>query len=295
MQLTEEQKTILVDDICKKKELADIDERFVLYIFSQYMKRNLKASQFVPNTNRAKKSKEYKQIIKDIRAILRRFHGLFQTNTTESGRQVLFEMLDSSKQKVDLNEIARQLLSIHESTKERLVIYKQLYHDVFGITGMPKAILDLGCGLNPASLVYMHLVDQDKTVEYYAYDINAKERDLLNAFFEQAHALNSQFVGKAQYLNLLNMQEVEELPKADVCFLFKVTDILDQGKGHKRTEQLLEQLTVRHIVLSFPTKTMSGKKMTAPKRNWVKLLCERVGYTFVILEYSNELVYVITK
>jgi hypothetical protein len=295
MILSKEQETILTNDVLKKKELSDIDSRFCLYLFSEYQRHNSNASTFIPHTTSSKKSREYTQIIKDIRATLRRFHGLFQTSTTQSDMQVIFEMLDSSKKKLDLDEIARQLLSIHESTKERLLIYKQLYHDIFAITKMPSSILDLGCGLNPASIVYMHLLEQNMPFKYNAYDINKNERKLLTAFFEQAHALNTHFIGKAEYLNLLNLQEVATLPSADICFLFKVTDILDQGKGHKKTEQLLEAIQVQRVVLSFPTKTMSGKHMRAPKRNWVKLLCKRKNYTFDILEYPNELMYVITK
>jgi hypothetical protein len=283
----------LAEDIKRKKELQDLDSRFIEYHITRYLHANPKSVPFIEKQTTGKPSKEYKQIIKDLRKVLRRFHGLFQIDSKKGDMQVLFEMLDEIKSFDDLRNVAGQLLSIHASTQERLEIYKQLYHEIFGITGVPSRILDLGCGLNPASIVFMNILE--KKCSYYAYDINVKEKQLLARFFEQAHGLYSSFTGKSNYLNLLEVEKIPTLPSVDVTFLFKVTDILDAGKGHKKTEDIITQLKSPFIVLSFPTKTMSGKKMTAPKRNWVTLLCKRLGYTFEVLEYENEIVYIIGK
>ena len=295
MNLTKNQLSQLIKDILKKKELSSLDPLFVEYQIKQYFSQNPKAIQFVPENQIVKKSKEYKQIIKDIRHTLRRFHGLFQTKKTQNNFQVILEMLDTAKNSPDLAKVAQEILSIHASTLERTPFYKQIYHEIFSITGIPKSIIDLGCGLNPASIVFMHIIEEQKKLDYLAYDINVKERELLTAFFEKAHTLNPYVKGSSKYLNFLETQELHKIPKADVCFLFKVTDIADQGKGHKKSEEIIKAIKSKFVVLSFPTKTMSGKKMTAPYRNWVKYLCNRLGYSFHILEYPTEIVYVIEK
>jgi len=93
-------------------------------------------------------------------------------------------------------------------------------------------------------------------------------------------------------LDLLN---IDKLPSVDVAFLFKMTDMIDQGKGHKKTEELLKAIPAKWIVASFPTKTMSGKRMNVPHRNWMEWLCRRLGWSYEIIEFTNELFYVIGK
>ncbi|MBI4983336.1 hypothetical protein HZC32_01720 [Candidatus Woesearchaeota archaeon] len=77
--------------------------------------------------------------------------------------------------------------------------------------------------------------------------------------------------------------------------MFKITDILDEGKGHKKTEDLLKAVPARFVAISFPTLTMSGKPMTAPRRSWMEWLCRRLEYSYKILVLSNEIIYVIKK
>ncbi|MEK6809621.1 MAG: hypothetical protein AABY40_03030, partial [Nanoarchaeota archaeon] len=126
---------------------------------------------------------------------------------------------------------------------------------------------------------------------YYAYDINEEEINSINTFFQLLHKENPSFTGKAMVADILAVP----LPKADLCFLFKMTDVLDQGKGHKKTEELLKKIPAKYVVVSFATKTMSGKAMTAPRRSWMEWLCKRLGYDFEILEFENELFYVVKK
>ncbi len=193
--------------------------------------------------------------------------------------------LSSPKEK--RTSLIKQILSTHSSTQERLPSYQRLYTKIFSITGKPKAILDLGCGINPFSFPYMKL----KGCTYYAYDINEEEIASINQYFKLLHTENSSFKGKAIVADIINT----DLPKADLCFLLKMTDVIDQGKGHKRTEELLKRIPATFIVVSFATKTMSGKEMTAPRRSWMEWLCRRLGYEYTILEFPNELFYVVKR
>ena len=176
-------------------------------------------------------------------------------------------------------------METHSSTKERLPFYDQLYKKIFKITGEPKTILDLGAGINPLSFSYMNL----RKVNYYAYDLSKEEVKILNQFFK-----DKKVNGKAGILDLLNINKVKKLPKAEVAFLFKMTDVLDKGKGHKKSEEVIKAIPAKFIVVSFPTLTMSGKKMNHPRRKWIELMCKRLGYKFKVLEFSNEMFYVMT-
>ena len=94
---------------------------------------------------------------------------------------------------------------------------------------------------------------------------------------------------------MTNRAKLEKIPPADLCFLFKMTEVLDQGKGHIATEAVLKAIPAKHIVVSFSTRTMSGKAMTAPRRRWMEWLCQRLHYQYTILEFGNEILYVVKK
>jgi len=91
------------------------------------------------------------------------------------------------------------------------------------------------------------------------------------------------------------VRALSKLPQADVCFLFKMTDVLEQGRGHKVTEQILQAVKAKFVVVSFPTLTMSGKRMNYPRRRWMELMCERLGWSYSLIEMPNELFYVVMK
>lgn len=261
----------LIAEIKRKKELQELAEEFVrkqlIFILNQNQKILLQLElSFNP------KSANYKQIIKLVRNKLRRSYGLFR------------------QEKIG-DAPPESLLKKHSSTKERKEIYPEIYSKIFKITGKPKTILDLGCGINPFSLEYMNL----KELNYYAYDLSQKEIDILNKYFQTIHATNHKFHGQAEIFDILNFEKLKNLPQADLCFLFKMTDILDAGKGHKNTELAIKSIPAEFVVISFSTKTMSGKPMNAPRRKWMEWLCNRLGYEYQVWEFENELFYVIRK
>lgn len=264
----------LLKDIKKKKELENISNNFILDQIKDYFKKNPKSLQFLD------KDKSYKLIIKEIRSKLRRMIGLFQVKRSKNQEKLLNNYL-LNKSKNSLIE----LLKTHASTMERIPIYEKLYQQIFKITKKPNSILDLGCGLNPISYPLMNL----KNVTYNAYDISLNDLNIIKKFFKEL-----KIKGKIKEFNLLKITK-KSFPKSNLAFLFKITDILDQGKGHKTTEKVITTLPVNWIILSFPTKTMSGKIMTAPRRSWVELLCKRLNYEYKIIEFENEIFYIIKK
>jgi len=280
--LDKEKIAILTQEIKKKKELQSIDDAFVLEYLTKCLSQEPKLLKSLQE-NFNSKSKAYAVVIKQVRSQLRRVYGLFRDDRKE--RKKLVEELVASKDK--RNDLLQQILSTHSSTQERLPLYEKLYAKIFTITGKPKIILDLGCGINPFSFSYLKL----KECNYHAYDINQEEIAAINKYFQLLHKENNFFRGKAVVAEI----STAKLPAADLGLLLKMTDVIDKGKGHKKTEELLQKIPAKFMVVSFATKTMSGKAMTAPRRSWMEWLCRRLGWEYTILEFENEIFYVVKK
>lgn len=279
----------LLSDIRQKKELRSLSQEFMQEQLLLFLEREPKALRFLL-TKPSRRAEKYKQIVKELRKNLRRAYGLFQLDTDLHTRQQLVKELVEKNPKEWRKKI-EQILATHASTAERLFFFEKLYVQIFAIMGKPKRIIDLGCGLHPYAIPLMKL----KKIEYYAYDISEEELHLFEEFFQFLQKKNPSFRGHAAVLDLLRREQLKQLPKADVCFLFKMTDVLDQGKGHKVTEAVLREVPARFVVVSFPTRTMSGKPMNYPKRKWFELLCNRLGWEFTVLEFPNEVFYVVRK
>jgi hypothetical protein len=257
----------LITSIKEKRELKDLDDNFVKEELKRYFLRNNKQFLLIKEELN-QKSAVYKQIVKEVRSKLRRSYGLFRTEK------------DFLKEK-DFNKV----LVLHSSTKERLSFYHKLYERVFKITGKPKIILDLGAGVNPLSYNYLKT-----SPEYYAYDLSKEEVKIINNFFKE-----NKVKGNAKILDLLQIEKIVKLPKADLAFLFKMTDVLDKGKGHKTSEEVIKAIPAKYLAISFPTLTISGKAMNHPRRGWIEMMCKRLNYNFKVLTFENEIFYIIKK
>jgi len=268
----------IIEKIKEKREFSELNDALVREKLDETLRQNPKFKEFLGR----KRSEGYRKIIKLTRQKLHSAYGVFQK---DKGRVMdLLDELKRTENEHEIFSIHRMLLSSVLSTKERLPFYEELYTKIFAITGWPKSILDLGCGFNPMSFPFMRLEE----VDYYAYDINEEDIRILNEYFG---IMGDDLNGKAK---LFKFEDYTEFPKADICFLFKVLDILDK-KGHKKSEELIKSLKCRWIVASFSTKTVSGKPMRHSYRGWMDRMLKRLGYEFKVLEFENEIFYVIKK
>lgn len=249
---------ILIEEIKKKKEFAGIPDKIV----ENYVKKNL----FFIKTPIAKLSKHDRKIlIKKVRAELHAFSGRFQSNVK---KRVKF--LEEGK--------IEALLKTHSSTYERIDFYPFLKELLKKLK--VKSILDLGCGLNPIALA-------DKDLFYYASDIDKEELKLIKNFFKKYH-----IKGKTFFYDLKNPEK--EFPETDICLLFKVLDVIE-NRGHKLAEKLIKKIPSKYILVSFSTKTLSGKPMNHPQRGWIEQLLKRLGFQFEIIKSQKEIFYLIKK
>ncbi|OIO81749.1 hypothetical protein AUJ84_00485 [Candidatus Pacearchaeota archaeon CG1_02_32_132] len=206
--------------------------------------------------------KDEKIVIKEIRRELRNYVGRFKA-------------IKNPEKLIEQNKI-EEILKSHSSTRERLNFYKTLKETISSLN--PKSILDLGCGLNPLALA-------DKRYFYYASDIDEKNLELIQLFFKKSGIKGKTFIS--------DLRKIPLLPKADLCLILKVIDILKLS--HKKVEDLIKSLECNIIIVSFSTVTLSGKPMNNKKRQWFETLIKKIGYTFKILNYENEIFYIIKK
>lgn len=174
------------------------------------------------------------------------------------------------------HEDTLELAEKHVSTKERLPSYKDLQDLVNRVHA--SSILDLGCGLNPLFLA-------KPGIKYYAYDIREDNIHELNSFFKKN---NLPAIAKVADITKI------DFPETDLCLILKVLDVIEI-KGHKQSEILLKRIPSKTIIVSFSTKTLSGKNMNHPERGWIEQLCSRLGYKFTRKLTHNEIFYLIEK
>jgi 16S rRNA (guanine(1405)-N(7))-methyltransferase len=228
---------------------------------------------------RKKPKAKDKEIIKEVKKRLHKIRGSYQIKKIKK-RDKLLEQLRKNKDSLMLH---KKILETNLSTKERLKSYKKLYRRIFQITGEPKTILDIGSGINPISYPFLRTEP-----EYIAIEIDKEEVDFINEYFRIEN-----IKGRSILMNI-NEKNLEKLPKSDVCFLFKVLDPLEK-KGHKFSELLVKSIKAEYLVVSFPTKTISNKKMNYPRRGWFERMLNRIGYNFKLIKTANELYYVVKK
>lgn len=162
----------------------------------------------------------------------------------------------------------------HVSTKERQQSYSLVKEIISDLNA--NSILDLGCGLNPLFLA-------SKGIEYNALDIDEKSLGKVKSFFNK-NGIHGQIIVK----DLRNDSLI--FPKADLCLIMKVLDLVDKN-GHKRAEEIIKNIDSKNFLISFPTKTLSGKPMRHPQRGWIERLLARLGFKFKIYKTYNEIFY----
>ncbi|MEK6849976.1 MAG: hypothetical protein AABX85_00180 [Nanoarchaeota archaeon] len=253
---------ILLAEIKKKKELSGLSNILIAESLNNYLNKNrIQISKLSSLSNRDKKF-----IVKEIRLNLRLLHGRFQASTKNREK-----MLSQGK--------IKNLLMTHSSTKERIDSYPKIKSLISKLN--VKSILDLGCGLNPIALA-------SKDTRYFAYDINEAELSIIKDFFKK-----NNIQGEVHFYDITKFKR-EDFPQADICLLLKIFDILKK-RGYKLIESILSGIQCKHILVSFSTKKLSGKKMNQPKRNWFEDTLKKLNYTFEIIKTENEIFYLIVK
>jgi len=245
----------LIKKIKEKKELSGVSDSIVKDNLDKVLKKYNVSSEYLTPKNE-------KIILKEVRSLLRDQVGQFQTSIKSRSK-----FLDDKN----------QLLKTHSSTKERLTFYPELIKIIKNLK--VKSILDLGCGLNPVALA-------NKEVKYFASDINEEEISIINRYFKKKKIRGHAFIYDLKKIN-------KDLPKADLCLLFKILETVDDD--HKLTKKILLLVQCDKILVSFSSKKLSGKSMDNPNRSWFEILISKMNFKVKKFHSDNEIFYLLGR
>lgn len=253
---------LIIKLVQEKKELSNFSEKYILKYSEHLLKKNKKLLDILLKEDFNKK--EFKIFIKEIREKARRIYGTYITKKY-------------NKKSVDLD--IEELLQLHLSTKERFGFYKEIYKKIIEITGMPKSVLDLACGFNPIAKNYI----SNKKIKYVASDISEKDVKFITNYVDEA------FIA-----DLSEKSEIKKITKyrTDWCLLFKALDPIEESCKNV-TYDLIPAISSKWIIVSFPTLTLSRKRMRNPQRSWFEKVLNRLEKKFYIFEINNEIFYII--
>jgi|SRR3989344_469438 len=232
---------MFLEEIKNKKEFRGLSDAFVSRVL------------LLCSTNYdVTKEKEKKMLVKEARAKLRELYSAYQLPGYSRKENYLKNMEHWGDKAV-----ARRILSLHMSTKERVPYYDPLYAKLR--KNVPfKTVLDLGCGLNVFSLPWMGYV------AYYGIDVNKDDVDFCNTYLQKFG-----LQGGVRWGDILS---VESFVHTDICFMFKMLESLE-ALERGSTAKLLERITSPYIIASFATRSLGGGKVISAKRlKWFKEL-----------------------
>ncbi|MCB8967426.1 MAG: hypothetical protein H6660_11085 [Ardenticatenaceae bacterium] len=228
--------------------------------------------------------KKPKQALKAVRAQLHSIMAPYLGDPVYEEAAARLTAVFATQDPVQIKETCRTILYDHLSTRERLPILQTFYREIFHITGKPKSLLDIACGLNPLAFPWMEL---PATTAFYAYDIHEPRIAFINHYF----ALQGlPPLAKVQDIALQFPQE-----QADVALFLKEMPRFARNYGDLG-RPLLEALNVRWLVLSFPeVSTHGGRNLVNRYREFMQQLIAGHDWPLTELLFEGELVFCIHK
>lgn len=173
----------------------------------------------------------------------------------------------------------------HASTLERTPYLDAFYAGIWRHTGVPRSILDLGCGLGPLALPWMGIGD----ARYVATDVDAGSLGVVRSFLEA--------VGQPHDVQGRDLVAGAPDDRADVALLLKLVTTLDR-QHPDAAARLLDALGVRHAVVTFAARSLGGRGGGRERtyRHRLDRLVAESGRVRSVEEASvpNELVFVLS-
>jgi len=270
----------LVKDILSKKELRNLNEKFIKEQLENYFEKNKEIKKKLELKEFNKRSEEYKRALKEVRKKLREIYGVFIEKNYSKKEKLLSEISKDNQE-----EIISKILNLHKSTKERLPFYDEIYEKILRITGKQKTILDLACGLNPISYLWLGYKPN-----YIASDISSKDLEFIQKFFAK-----TRIHGKTIQIDLVSEHNKVKNIKTEICFFFKTLDSLEVRKKNI-SKNLIENINANWLVFSFSKISLGGgKKIAKSKRKWLINFIKKQGFFYKEFEVPNEYFVVVKR
>ena len=202
----------------------------------------------LPDSIVKKVAKITKEDIKESRALLRKYFGVFLTNKILKGKCS-----------------AEEMLKIHISSRKRN--YERFYGEIFSEIKNIGSVIDLGCGANGFS--YHYLKDVVGSVDYLGVEASGQLVKHMNNYFKTENFPAKSIVGDLFDIdNILNILKKQK--KNRIVFLFQVVDALENlERDFSKTFIMNISKECEKIVLSLPTESLGGRKKFTVQRKWI--------------------------
>jgi 16S rRNA (guanine(1405)-N(7))-methyltransferase len=234
------------------------------------------------------KGRSVKEAIKETKNLLHQTYGAFAPHLPSYERWLEELQAVAGDGPVPRCPAFRQacarIMAQHTSTAERLPYLEEFYRPL-GSLGPIHSVLDIGCGLHPLAFPWMRL---PADVSYRCYDIDAQAAPFLTQFFALA--------GLDGIATVWDAALAPPPEQADVAILLKVVPVLDT-QVRDAGFALLRALAVRWLLVSFPTRSLSGRArgMLQSYSSRFRLLAQQEGWSLRWWEYPTELLYFVGK
>lgn len=218
------------------------------------------------------------------RNMLHQMWGAYWTSRPDFSKLTRSVVADMQAKR-PVHDIVSDVLRLHSSTHERLPLLPDFYTTIFSVTGVPASIIDIACGLNPLTALFMNLPE---TTSYSAFDIDREEIAFLNELFPLIGLPNVH----AYVKDVFDMP----YPSADVVFLLKLLPCIEHQKKNGSLN-LLQSLRCRYAVVSYPVHSIGGidKGMAGFYEDQFIRLILPTGLRYTKLLFDTELVFIIDK
>ncbi len=228
--------------------------------------------------------KKPKAAVKAVRKQLHSIMAPYLGDPDYAAAAVALEAAFTTGDQADIEAACRSSLHSHLSTRERLPLMADFYSRIFAVTGRPRVMLDIACGLNPLAFPWMGL---ERPLDFYAYDIHEARITFLNHYFR--------LQGLPPLAKLQDVAHQFPAEQADVALFLKEMPRFERNY-HGQGRPLLETLNVNWLVVSYPTvSTHGGRNLTNRYRDFMFQLIEGHDWPVTELLFDGELVFCIEK
>lgn len=232
------------------------------------------------------KRSSFKEAVKTTRSKLHQIGGAYlESGTSFDGWRDKLADLPPLVTDPLMLKFCRQAMAQHASTRERLPILEEFFHQVLAPLGEIHSVLDLACGLNPLALAWMPLADD---VVYHACDIYQDMLDFVSQFLSHC--------GVENHISMCDLSVACPPQTVQVAFLLKTIPCLEQ-LDKSIGLRLLDDISAEHLLVSFPARSLGGraKGMVQNYENHFNQLVAGRGWKIQRFEYSTELAFLVSR
>jgi 16S rRNA (guanine(1405)-N(7))-methyltransferase len=187
-----------------------------------------------------------KMAVKATKNKLHQVGAAYQVKQIDFARAL--DRLQTADSAAELQQVCRDIMGAHASTRERLPILEDFFSTCLGNIVPPRSVIDIACGLNPLARSWMPLADN---VSYHAYDIYADMMQFLQDYMGLA-----KINGRAEVRDVIHTPPRET---ADLALLLKTLPCLEQIE-RGASARLLDALQARYLLVSYPVSSLGGRQ-----------------------------------